>query len=82
MCFHFPGTRPAVDQRCLCVAVGEIHGAEKASAGNLGLDRDHLLGVWGVHREKKRGKRVGWCSFRVSRYSSMYVCFRGHQGAV
>lgn len=58
MCvFIFPGTRPAVGQSCVCGSGGNSWSG--AGAGNLGLDGGHLLGVWGVRREKKGEKESG-----------------------
>lgn len=65
------------------MAVGEIRGAEqaRASAGNLGLDRGHLLGVWGVHGEKKVEKEWGGGH---SELLDILLCQsgKGEQGAV
>lgn len=53
--FSFALVRGQLSTGAVCVAEGEIRGAKqaRAGAGNLGLDGGHLLGVWGVYREKK-----------------------------
>lgn len=74
--FSFALVRGQLSEGAVCVAVGEIHGAEQArpGAGKLGLDGGHLLGVWGVHGEKKGEKE--WGGVRsVIRYSSVAVCW-------
>lgn len=65
------------------MAEGELRGAEqaRAGAGNLDLDRGHLLGVWGVYGEKKGRERTGWCSLRVTGYSVVYMCAEKGSGS-
>lgn len=82
--FSFVLVRGQLSSRSVCVAVGGLHAAEqaRAGAGNLDLDRGHLLGVWGVYREKKGEKEQGGVhleSLDILLYTS---AVRGDQGAV